>query len=247
MHLGRTAALAVGRVHGTVDDDDAGEAVAVFGAGQDRHEAAEGVRDDDRLLVVAEQAGRFANGKLLARKDVHRVGLAPARIAHAGERHGDDAIVARQIGRDEVPPVRMRAVAVDQQEPRLRGVAPGLVVNAGAVAVGEAGLVMGGDRILEPFGRRRLRAAIDGQRALLGGHFHRLVADQLVFAATWAATFLGHEASPLASTSLKAAGMKTQAEAQDRCGRARHASVRWEARLKRGQQPRFPFIGTRAG
>src|SRR5690606_22313376 len=88
-------------------------------------------------------------------------------------------------GRDEVPPVRVRAIAMDQQQARLRAIAPGLVVDARAFAFDEMRLVGRGDGVGEPLRRRRRRAVIRRKRPLFGRNANRLVADDLVF-------FLGH-------------------------------------------------------
>ena len=62
----------------------------------------------------------FADGELFFRERFHRVCVAPAAVAHAGEGHGDNVIVVDKVGCDEVPPVGMGAVAMDEQQAGLR-------------------------------------------------------------------------------------------------------------------------------
>ena len=88
---------------------------------------AHGVADEDRLARRIEQAGDVRHHLDLVDEGVGRIAVAPVRAAHAGRGQGDDPPVLGEEGRDEAPPVGMRAVAVQEEQARraLPGPRPG--------------------------------------------------------------------------------------------------------------------------
>ena len=164
----RRAALAVGRIDRRVDDHRARQPLAIERAGQDGDEAAEAVADDDRRLGRHEHAGILADRDLLVREQLHRIAVRPpVAVAHAGKIDGGDVVVARQHRCDEIPPMGMRGVAVHQQQPRLRAIAPALVMDARAFDLDEAVFGFLRDGFREPFRRWRRRTGKRRERPLV--------------------------------------------------------------------------------
>ncbi len=125
------------------------------------------MRHDHRGLVEAEHPRILADRDLLAREGLHRIAARPpVAVAHAGEIHGGDVVVAREERRDEIPPMGMRRVAVHQQQARPAPVAPARIMDLRAGHLDEIAFRLDPERILEPFRRRRRRAVEARQRPL---------------------------------------------------------------------------------
>src|SRR5665213_2379034 len=77
------------------------------------------------------------------------------------------SFIARQIGRDEAPPISMRRVAVNQQKTGLRTVAPAQKMNLRAFDFDEAAFRRDGGYALEPL-RRRRHGPVKGRERAFG-------------------------------------------------------------------------------
>ncbi len=83
-------------------------------------------------------------------KQVHRIILAPVRIAHARQVHRGDVVIAGEERGDERPPIGMRRIAVDQQQAGTCAVAPAQIMNARAIHFDETAFGLDGDGAVEP-------------------------------------------------------------------------------------------------
>src|SRR5205807_8873260 len=102
------------------------------------------------------------------RADFRAVAAAPAAVAHAGEIDRRHAVMAHEVGRDERPPVGMRAAAVHEQKPAAAQrflLGPQQIMDRAAVDGDEALLARLGDRPAEPLGRGRADLQILGGNA----------------------------------------------------------------------------------
>ena len=86
----------------------------MFSRHQQVYETAETVRADHWRRGAFEHAGRIQHRHLLGREQVHRIVLAVIGVTHAGKGHGRNLILLGEIGRDEIPPMGMRAIAMHE-------------------------------------------------------------------------------------------------------------------------------------
>jgi hypothetical protein len=111
-------------------------------------------------LFVGEQCHRIAAGIAMRR--------APVAVAHAGQIHRHDMIIARQEGRDETPPIGMRSIAMHQQDAGLGRIAPAQIMDPCAFDGDELTFRHMADRLAKPAWRGRRRSRQTRKLALVG-------------------------------------------------------------------------------
>ena len=134
--------------------------------------AAERVADINWRAGRLVQTGRAGAGVDLGGEGLEAVAHAPVRGAHAGERQRRHSPIGGEKRRDEAPPVGVGAVAVDKDQPRLAGFAPGQQLDLRAQHRDARALRRGGEGGLEPRRRRRSDAR---ERRQGSGHLRRHV------------------------------------------------------------------------
>ena len=97
-----------------------------------------------------EQAFARCDGHRLVGHRLHRIAGAPVRAAHAAERQRRHAVGGGEERRDEAPPLRVRHLAVQQQQAGQAAFAPGERLDARALHVVPAARGLNGQRIAEP-------------------------------------------------------------------------------------------------
>ena len=123
------------------------------------------MRHDDRRFGDGKHPGILADREFLTREDFHRIAFGPPiAVAHTRKIDGGDVEIARQERRNETPPIGMRGIAVNQQQPRPRRIAPAQIVDARPFHFDEATFRRNRDGLAEPLGRRRRRAGQRRQR-----------------------------------------------------------------------------------
>src|SRR3546814_5463681 len=96
-------------------------------------------------------------------KPVRRVGLAPARSAHAAQGEGGNMEGIQEQGREKAPPAKMSGVAVDEQQAGLGRTAPTSRLDMAAINDDIVSLERMGDSRREPV-RRGGNARKNGER-----------------------------------------------------------------------------------
>ncbi len=114
---------------------------------------------NDGWLGGPEHAGVLANGELLAREGLHRIALGPPiAVAHPRKIDRRDIETARQERGDETPPISMRGVAMNEQQPWTRLIAPTQIMNARTLHRDETAFGLRSHRLFKPLRCGRWRA-----------------------------------------------------------------------------------------
>src|SRR4029078_4302485 len=125
--------------------------------------------------AVAHQHWPFSKSSIGANRlhflciEVRPVFAAVTAVTHAAPIERCVTMVVRKKGRDEIPPMRMRISAMNEQESGFAGLAPAQIMNARAFNLDETVFKWRGDRPREPFrradnfiGSHSWRTAFDG-------------------------------------------------------------------------------------
>ena len=120
----RRTAGTFGRIDRTVDNHRTRKTLAIESTREDSDKATKRMANDDRRLFIIEETSILADSHLLFGENFDRIAVTPAAVAHARDIDRSDAIFMGKKRRDERPPARMRAIAMNQQQAGFRDIAP---------------------------------------------------------------------------------------------------------------------------